>query len=292
MTIHERRKVNEEQRGTPLAARGTSSVSRSTTHDPRSTAAVIVAAGRGERMGARPSSARPASGSNEENEPAVAPKQLRLLAGKPVISWSVEFFGELEEIGCLCIVTRPELRAAMERLEAVRRLAKPLYWAEGGARRQDSSRNGVMALPRDVDVVAVHDAARPFPPREATREAIRLARKYGAAIVAMPVSETVKRADEKGVIIETVDRARLWVAQTPQVFRRDWLMDGFDAAAQRGAGITDDAAALEAIGRPVRLVAGSHSNLKITTPEDFLRAELIAMGKGRPAAPSGGFSLT
>ena len=225
------------------------------------TAAVIVAAGKGERMC---------------GDAGAPPKQLRLIAGKPILAYSIEFFAGLDAIDCLCFVTRPELRGAVEQLDATRAVAKPIYWAEGGKRRQDSSRNGLRALPDEVVVVAVHDAVRPFPSREATERAIELARQHGAAMLAAPMIDTVKRADPLGRVIATVDRANLWLAQTPQVFQRALLEEAFDAAERSGEQITDEASALEAIGRPPMIVPSSPRNLKITTPDDLVHAEAIA----------------
>ncbi|MCX7048219.1 MAG: 2-C-methyl-D-erythritol 4-phosphate cytidylyltransferase [Candidatus Sumerlaeota bacterium] len=222
-----------------------------------SVAAIIVAAGRGGRMGGDD----------------ITPKQLRLLGGKPVLSYSVEFFDRMPQVDCLCIVTRPELRKPIEELPCVRNLTKPLYWAVGGARRQDSTRNGLRELPRGIEIVAIHDAARPFPSRHAVERAIEMAREHGAAILAASMSDTVKRADISGRIVETLDRSTLWLAQTPQVFQRALLEKGFDAAEQLGLELTDEASALEAISHPPLIVPSDRSNFKITTPEDLLRAE-------------------
>ena len=227
------------------------------------TAAVIVAAGRGERM------------KGAEDLP---PKQLRLVAGKPVLSYSVEFFDRLTVIDCISVVTRPELQEAIKKAGVGATTRKPLVWAKGGARRQDSSRNGVLALPDDVDLVAIHDAVRPFPPERATLEAIAAARECGGAILAVPVADTVKRADESGHIVETVDRAGLWLAQTPQVFQRRLLMEAFETAEKRGIALTDEASAFELMGWPVRIIPGTLTNLKITTREDLARAEAYAAG--------------
>jgi len=282
---------------------------------------VIVAAGRGERMGAGPDA---------------PPKQLQPILGRPALAWSIEFFERLDAIDAICIVTQPQWRDAARaiareaqlrcRAASVRSVPapvgaasgwsvpapvqtsaaptpplsapaptpshpdsaaspKPLYWANGGARRQDSSLAGLRALPPDVDIVAIHDAARPFPPREGVEQAIAAAREHGGALLAIPMTDTVKRADAGGKIIETLDRDRLWLAQTPQVFQRALLARAFEAVEKAGLDLTDDAAALEFIGHAPHLVMGSIENLKITTPADWPRAEDIARSRSQSAFP-------
>lgn len=221
------------------------------------TAAVIVAAGSGTRMG----------------DDDTTPKQLRLLGGRPVIAWSLEFFDALDCIDAICIVTRHEWRATMVEAGLVESLTTPIFWAEGGYRRQDSSRNGVEALPKAYGIVAIHDAARPFPSKSATEDAVEIARAEGGSMVAAPMIDTVKRADSDSRIVDTVDRSDLWLAQTPQVFQRALLLEAFERAQAEGRHITDDASALEVIGRPPRIVSGSPYNLKITTVDDLARAE-------------------
>ncbi len=233
-------------------------------------AAVLVAAGSGRRMGS-PSGARP--------------KQMLPLAGKPLIAYSIDVFSAMEEIQALCIVTQPEWRKEIEALDAIRTLRKPLYWATGGDRRQDSARNGLRALPADTSLVAIHDAARPFPPPQAIAKALQYARKHGGAILAMPVTDTIKKMGNDGVIADTVDRSSLWAAQTPQVFQRDLLMRAYAYADEKGIDVTDDASACEALGHSIGIIPGSRFNLKVTTPEDLILAEAIAQTSQDAAAP-------
>jgi 2-C-methyl-D-erythritol 4-phosphate cytidylyltransferase len=141
-------------------------------------------------------------------------------------------------------------------------------FCEGGAERQDSVRRG-SALPPGCDTVAVHDAARALVTPELIARSIADSLAAGASIAAIPLADTVKRVT-LGAIDGTVPRAGLWCAQTPQVFRRDWL----EEAHARATGVaTDDAALLEAIGRPVRITPGDPLNFKITTPGDLALAD-------------------
>jgi 2-C-methyl-D-erythritol 4-phosphate cytidylyltransferase len=144
----------------------------------------------------------------------------------------------------------------------------------GGVRRQDSVAEGLAVLRPEVDVVLIHDAVRPFAPRQAIEQSIAAAAEFGAAVVGMPVPDTIKRV-EGDVTTETVPREALWGAQTPQVFRRDILSRAFLAAQQDGFECTDDAQLVERLGVPVKLVRGSYDNFKITTPDHLRMAEAL-----------------
>ncbi len=148
--------------------------------------------------------------------------------------------------------------------------------ASGGSTRQASMANGLALCAADADLVLVHDAARPFPPIEATRACIEAAVRTGAAILAVPAPDTIKRVDQ-GRIAATVDRSGLWLAQTPQVIRRDLLQRALAHAAATGFAGTDDVSLVEHLGEPVAVVPGSPTNLKITRPEDLpLAAAILA----------------
>jgi len=129
-----------------------------------------------------------------------------------------------------------------------------------------------------VELVLVHDGARPFVEQEAIRQAMGVATKYGAAVVAVPVKDTIKTANSESVVLQTLDRSSLWQIQTPQVFRRELLVNAHEQAAAAGFLTTDDAALIEWAGGSVRLVRGSYYNFKVTTPEDVLLAEAVAAG--------------
>jgi 2-C-methyl-D-erythritol 4-phosphate cytidylyltransferase len=155
----------------------------------------------------------------------------------------------------------------------------------GGAERFESVANALARLRDDVDLVAIHDAARPCVTASMIDDVFTAAGKTGAALLAAPVSDTVKRGDDQGRVEATVPRKGLWLAQTPQVFRRDWLVEAYAKRCQPGQEITDDAQLIEATGRTVYLVAGNASNLKITTREDVALAEAILKSRPAPKAP-------
>ena len=136
--------------------------------------------------------------------------------------------------------------------------------------------NGLSDLPPDVDVVLIHDAARPLAGDAMIERVVAEARAGRAAIAALPVVDTLKEVDDEGHIVRTVERARLWRAQTPQGFPRDVIIQAHVAARRDGATATDDAALCERIGLPVVVVRGSERALKVTEPDDFQRAELLA----------------
>jgi 2-C-methyl-D-erythritol 4-phosphate cytidylyltransferase len=153
---------------------------------------------------------------------------------------------------------------------------------EGGERRQDSVERGVRRLPAGFDPVLVHDAARPLVAPALVEATATAARRHGGAIAASPVVDTIKEV-RGGRVVRTVDRSRLWRAETPQAFRRAWLEVGLARAARDGFHGTDDAALVERLGRPVRVVPSEGWNLKVTTPADLeaARALLPRSGPGR-----------
>ena len=151
-------------------------------------------------------------------------------------------------------------------------LVKVVCVVEGGARRQDSVLNAVRAL-GNMDIVLIHDGARPFMDQPTIERAVAAASEWGAASAAVPVKDTIKVIDSDLSVVDTPSRDCLWAAQTPQAFRLDILLR---AHAEVSHDVTDDAAMVEAIGHPVKLFMGSYLNLKVTTPEDLLFAEAIA----------------
>jgi 2-C-methyl-D-erythritol 4-phosphate cytidylyltransferase len=153
----------------------------------------------------------------------------------------------------------------------------------GGAERFDSVANALARLRDDVDLVAIHDAARPCLPPPLIDDVFTAAARTGAVLLAVPVGDTVKRGDDAGKVEATVPRKGLWLAQTPQVFRRDWLQGAY--AKRQGLDVTDDAQLIEAAGHPVYLVTGSSSNIKITAREDLALAEAILKSRPAPKVP-------
>ena len=219
-----------------------------------SVAAVVVAAGRGLRAG------------------GAMPKQYRQLAGEPMIRSSLALFSWHGQIGAVQAVIHPDDRAPYEAAAAGLRLLPPVM---GGATRQASVRAGLEALAGCApDIVLVHDAARPFCSTELVSRAIAAGVENGAAIPALEVTDTIKRVDAGGQVVGTVDRAQLRAVQTPQAFAFPALLTAHQRAAKEGReDFTDDAALAEWAGLKVAVFAGESGNMKLTTDEDFARAE-------------------
>jgi 2-C-methyl-D-erythritol 4-phosphate cytidylyltransferase len=212
------------------------------------TVALIVAAGRGERLG------------------GTHPKAFVELAGQPLVQWSIDVLRSVAGIETI-VLALPAGVPAPAGVTAV----------EGGAVRSESVRRALAAAPAG-DPVLVHDAARPLLSAELAESVIAALQRDAsadAAIAAAPVTDTVKRVDGGGGVSETLDRSELWAVQTPQVFRRAALERALDVAPEILAGATDDASLLERAGGRVIVVRASPENLKVTTPLDLEIAELL-----------------
>ena len=215
-----------------------------------SVTAILLCAGRGERLDAG------------------VPKALAPLAGRPLFAWSLETLQRSSAIDAIVLVgARRLLREAIAASGLT--AAKVHAFIEGGQERQDSVGRGLSSLPEDCTHVAVHDSARALVSVEVIARAVGAALEHGAAIAALPLADTLKRVT-LGAIEDTIPRAGLWCAQTPQVFRRDWVVRAHAEAHGRA---TDDAALVEALGHPVRVTTGDALNLKITTAADLALAE-------------------
>lgn len=210
--------------------------------------AIIVAAGASSRMG------------------AAGDKTLADLAGEPLIARTVDAFERCGAVSCVALVVSERNRAAVAALLEAKGWSKALPLVLGGARRQDSVRAGLDALPKDCGWIVVHDGARPFVTPALIEAGIEAAHPTGAAVAVVPAFDTVKRVAPDGSVAETLDRAELRMAQTPQVFRRDVLER---AHAEITDDATDDAAMAERVGVEVRTFAGDRGNIKITTAEDL-----------------------
>ncbi len=154
----------------------------------------------------------------------------------------------------------------------------------GGRERFESVANALAQIAPEVEYVAVHDAVRPCVTTELIDSVFAAARTHGAALLALRVADTLKRVGDKLRVQETVPREGLWLAQTPQVFRRDWLQDAYARRGELGQSITDDAQLVEAAGHPVHVVEGAATNIKITTRDDLLLAEAILKARPKPKA--------
>jgi len=219
-------------------------------------AAVVVAAGQGLRAGGE------------------IPKQFRRIAGETLLERSLSAFAEAPDVTFVQPVIRPDDVALVRRLTRGMNVLEPVA---GGATRQASVRAGLEALVSCTpDIVLVHDAARPFASASLITRAIAAAEKTGAAIPALPVTDTVKRIDSAGTIEATLDRNSIRLVQTPQAFAFPVLFDAHRRALAQGRDdFTDDAALAEWAGIKVSVFAGEPGNIKFTTPEDFARAEAI-----------------
>lgn len=218
---------------------------------PGRVAVVVPAAGRGERLGGGPA------------------KALRPIAGSPMLVHTLRSLSAAPSVDLLVVV------APADGVDAVQQLVDPsVVVVPGGATRAESVRCALCVLPDDVDVVLVHDAARPFVPAavvEAVVAAVRAGRDAVVPVVALP--DTVKRLAADGRVLATLSRDELYAVQTPQGFRRSLLVD---AHRDRPMDATDDAVLVEALGRPVWTVPGAQESFKVTRPVDLLLAELYA----------------
>jgi 2-C-methyl-D-erythritol 4-phosphate cytidylyltransferase len=218
-------------------------------------AALVLAAGRGARLG------------------RAVPKAFLPLAGKPLVVRALEAIAASPEIDQVTPVVAPadlpRFAALEPLLRALPKLTDPVT---GGAERQDSVGRGLASLAGDVGWVAVHDAARPLVEPAAVSRVVCAAREHGAALLAVPVRDTIKRV-AAGVVVETPARDTCWAAQTPQVFRAELLREALAKAEAEGTLATDDAQLVERLGVRVQVVRGDPSNLKITYAADLVAAE-------------------
>jgi 2-C-methyl-D-erythritol 4-phosphate cytidylyltransferase/2-C-methyl-D-erythritol 2,4-cyclodiphosphate synthase len=220
-------------------------------HLSRYVSAIIAAGGRGLRFGGG------------------QPKQLATLGGRPILQRSVDAFVDSDAIAEVVVALPADLAA--DPPDYLRARAKPVLIVDGGERRQDSVRHAFERVSRHADVVVIHDAARPLVTGALIRRTVDAAFDAGAAIAALRSSDTVKRADAAGRVVETLPRDRIYLAQTPQAFRLDVLRDALTMPVDA----TDEAALAEQAGHPVFLVDGDPRNLKVTTRDDLALAERL-----------------
>jgi 2-C-methyl-D-erythritol 4-phosphate cytidylyltransferase len=212
-------------------------------------------------------------------------KVFTALAGKPVWLRSAELFVNRPDVCQTILVIAAEDQEIFQLRYGAHVALLGAEVVLGGAERFESVANALARVRADADLVAIHDAARPCLAANLIDSVFTAAAKTGSAMLALPVSDTIKKADPQGKVESTVPRQGLWLAQTPQVFRRDWLLAAYAQRARLGPDVTDDAQLIEAVGHPVYLVTGSSGNLKITTREDLALAEAILASRPRPQAP-------
>lgn len=221
------------------------------------TVAIIVAGGKGKRMG--------------------RPKQFIKINGKPILAWTIAAFQKAKSVDGIILVVAKEYISQAKRF----RFSKLLKVVPAGKERTDSVQNGLKALPDDADIVAIHDGARPAITVSIIEASIKAAKRYGAVVVGVPVKDTIKQMSNiqcpmsnEGVIIKTIDRSCLWAAQTPQVFKKGLILKAYKKGYNKSE-VTDDSMLVERLGIPVKMIMGSYDNIKVTTPEDLLVAEAI-----------------
>jgi 2-C-methyl-D-erythritol 4-phosphate cytidylyltransferase len=195
------------------------------------------------------------------------------LGDKPVVAHTI---GAFERTSCVDEIILVGRKDSLEELRKILPLqTKVRHLVSGGALRQDSVQAGLRQVGARADYVAVHDAARPLITPENIKRVFEAAREHGAAALAEPISDTLKRVDLDLVVIESVDRDQLFATQTPQVFARELLVEAYDALAAEKISVTDEASAVQRLGRKVVLVAHQDFNFKITYPRDFVLAEFV-----------------
>jgi 2-C-methyl-D-erythritol 4-phosphate cytidylyltransferase len=213
---------------------------------------------------------------NKEKKPFVT------LDGRAVWLRTVELFVTRDDV-CQClIVVAPEDQEMFRRRYQANMAFMNVQIADGGKERFDSVANALAKLKPEAEFIAIHDAVRPCLTSEQIDAVFAQAAKTGAALLGVPVADTVKRVDTHQRVQATEARQGLWLAQTPQVFRRDWLEPAYAQRAKLGQAITDDAQLVEAAGHPVHMVEGSPTNIKITTRADLMLAEAILKSRPKP----------
>lgn len=222
------------------------------------TVAIITAAGKGRRMGK-----------------AVA-KQFLPVLGKPLIWHTIKVFENCSAVDDIILVLPADmLEVGKKQLQEPGEFKKLSGLVAGGKTRQDSVNNGLRAIPQKSRIVVVHDGVRPLIQESIISKTIEYAKEKGAAITAIPASDTLKQISTEGHIAKTVERAAIWQAQTPQAFRVELLKKAFAEAERDHFQGTDEAVLVERIAEPVYVVEGSPMNIKVTTPSDLKLVEIL-----------------
>lgn len=221
--------------------------------------AIIVAAGKGSRMKGK------------------IRKQYLDLSGRPVLAYSIMAFdlcSLVEEI--LIVIPKEDVEYCQNKILSLLDFKKPIKLVLGGAQRQDSVYNGLQAInKKNTKTVVIHDGVRPFINPEDLKECILVSKTYGACILATAAIDTLKRVGKSDIIIKTLPRENIWLAQTPQSFQYDLILKAHESARQYGYVGTDDASLVERLGENVKIIKGSRFNIKITKKEDLDVAEAM-----------------
>ena len=221
--------------------------------------AIIVAAGKSERMGTG------------------ADKAFLNLGSKPVVAWSLLAFERCVDVDQIVLVVRKEQLVAAKAVARMFGISKLRAVVAGGAKRQDSVMSGMKQLDSDTRVVVVHDGARPCVTSETISEVVKQARRSNAVVVGRRIWDTVKFVEKGTTITRTENRAKLWTVQTPQAFSVSLLKRAYDAVVKAETEVTDDASAVELLGEQVKIFESELPNFKITTVEDLQIASAIVL---------------
>ncbi len=220
---------------------------------------LIAAAGSGRRMGAN------------------CNKLLLEVAGRSVLAWTLEAIKSAKSINWIGIVGQPYDKEKI--IPIIKQFSMDIHWIDGGSTRQQSVQLGLAGLPNDAKYVLIHDGARCLVASELLDKCSELVKQGMAVISATPVTDTIKKVTNDGIILNTPDRSQLWAAQTPQAFSVAELKDGHEQALINNWNVTDDASLFEKLGKPVKVLESSPSNIKVTTPFDLLIAEALLSKK-------------
>jgi 2-C-methyl-D-erythritol 4-phosphate cytidylyltransferase len=226
--------------------------------------AVIVAAGEGSRL------------------QSTVSKPYVMIAGRPLILHTLDRFAAAQTIAGVVLVVKEQDREQCEAMVRADPQSRALAWTiqPGGATRQESVRRGLQGVAADSDIVVIHDGARPFVPPRLIDLCVTEAHKKAAVVVGLPARDTIKIVSKTREVQATPDRGSLWEIQTPQAFHRQLIVRAHDWAAEKGLYGTDDASLVEWLGKPVYVLDGKRTNIKITVPDDLLIAEtLVRQGR-------------
>jgi 2-C-methyl-D-erythritol 4-phosphate cytidylyltransferase len=225
--------------------------------------AIIVAAGEGRRIGGE------------------VPKTYLPVCGRPMVLRTLDQFFSAQAIEeVVLVIAADEFLRCETMLRDDSALAnRPWILQSGGPTRQQSVKKGLEKIGSDADIVVIHDGARPFVSPALIDRCVQATRDKGAVVVGVPVRDTIKIVSNDRWVQTTLSRSSLWAIQTPQVFRKQWIVEAHDRAAREAFEATDDAMLVERIGKPVFVVDGESTNIKITTPEDVWFAEALLREK-------------
>ncbi|RQD72817.1 MAG: 2-C-methyl-D-erythritol 4-phosphate cytidylyltransferase [Candidatus Syntrophonatronum acetioxidans] len=206
-------------------------------------------------------------------------KQYLNLAGKPLLAHTLSRLFQYPFRELIIVVAPGEEDYCREEVLIPYGFMDRARIVSGGKERQDSVYNALKILSAETEVVVVHDGARPLVSREIIANTVNSAYRYGAAIAAVPVKDTIKKVNREGFVVDTPPRETLWLVQTPQAFLFPLILEAYQKAGESGFKGTDDASLLEKEGRPVKIVKGSYNNIKVTTSDDLCVAEAFLEGE-------------